>query len=108
MPLVGNSCMGVHCFACQIREQTTSDKAGLEQGQIPSTRWSTMSEPNYLRHATTLLRASGASKGNMGCPRDPRLPLYPPPQPLLQPSPPLLHPQRIPVYTLLLYPATLL
>lgn len=60
--------MGVHCFACQIREQTTSDKTGLEQGQIQSTRWSTMSEPNYLRHATTLLRASGASKGNMGCP----------------------------------------
>lgn len=65
---MGNSCMGVHCFACQIREQTTSDKTGLEQGQIQSTRWSTMSEPNYLRHATTLLRASGASKGNMGCP----------------------------------------
>lgn len=65
---MGNSCMGVHCFACQIREQTTSDKTGLEQGQIQSTRWSAMSQPNYLRHATTLLRASGASKGNMGCP----------------------------------------
>lgn len=65
---MGNSCMGVHCFACQIREQTTSDKADLEQGQIQSTRWSTMSGPNYLRHATMLLRASGASKGNMGCP----------------------------------------
>lgn len=65
---MGNSCMGVHCIACQIREQTTSDKTDLEQGQIQSTRWSTMTEPNYLRHATPLSRASGASKGNMGCP----------------------------------------
>lgn len=65
MPLVGNSCMGVHCIACQIRDQTTSDKTGLEQGQIQSTRWSTMTEPNYLRHTTLLSRASGASRGNV-------------------------------------------
>ena len=62
---MGNSCMGVHCLACQIRDQTTSDKTGLEQGQIQSTRWSTMTEPNYLRHATSL--SSRASRGNMSC-----------------------------------------
>lgn len=64
---MGNSCMGVRCIACQIRDQTTSDKTGLEQGQIQSTRWPTMTEPNYLRHATSLSRASRASIGNMNC-----------------------------------------
>lgn len=64
---MGNSCMGVHCIACQIRDQTTSDKMGLEQGQIQSTRWPTMTKPNYLRHATSLSRASRASIGNMSC-----------------------------------------
>lgn len=62
---MGNSCMGAHCIACQIRDQTTSDKTGLELGQIQSTRWSTMTQAKYLRHATLLSRASRASIGNM-------------------------------------------
>lgn len=62
---MGNSCMGVHRIACQIREPTTPDKTGLNQGQIPSTRWPMMTEPDTLRQATSLQRASRASKGNM-------------------------------------------
>lgn len=61
---MGNSCMGVHGVACQIRDRTTSDKTGLDQGQIQSTRWSTMTEPNYLRRAASPWRAS---RGNMSC-----------------------------------------
>ncbi len=61
---MGNSCMGVHRIACQIREPTTPDKTGLDQGQIHSTRWSVMTEPD-LKQATSLQRASRASKGNM-------------------------------------------
>lgn len=64
---MGNSCMGVHCFACQIREPTTPDKTGLDQCQIQSTRWSMMTVPDTLRHATSLQRASRASEGNMDC-----------------------------------------
>lgn len=62
---MGNSCMGVHCFACQIREPTTPDKTGLDQGQIHYTRWPMMTEPDTLRHAASRQRASRASKGNM-------------------------------------------
>lgn len=61
---MGNSCMGVHCVACQIREPTTPDKTGLDQGQIHSTRWPIMTEPG-LKQATSLRVARRASKGNM-------------------------------------------
>lgn len=64
---MGNSCMGVHCIACQIREPTTSDKTGLDQGQIHSTRWPIMTEPDTLKQATSLQKASRASKRNMDC-----------------------------------------
>lgn len=57
---MGNSCMGVH----RIREPTTPDKTGLDQGQIHSTRWPMMTEPD-LKQATSLQRVSRASKGNM-------------------------------------------
>lgn len=59
--------MGAHCIACQIREPTTSDNTGLDQGQIHSTRWPMMADPDTLRHATSLQRASRASKGTMDC-----------------------------------------
>lgn len=63
---MGNSCMGVHRIACQIREPTSPDKTGLDQGQIHSTRWPMMTEPDNLKQATSLQRASRASKGKMG------------------------------------------
>lgn len=62
---MGNSCMGVHRMDCQIREPTTPDKSGLDQGQIHSTRWPLMTEPDSVRPATSVQRASRASKGNM-------------------------------------------
>lgn len=62
---MGNSCMGVHRIACQIREPTTPDKTGLDQGQIHSTRWPMMTEADILKQATSLQRACRASKGNM-------------------------------------------
>lgn len=62
---MGNSCMGVHCIDCQIREPTTPDKSGMDQGQIHSTRWPMMTEPDTARHTTSQQKASRASKGNM-------------------------------------------
>lgn len=56
---MGNSCMGVHRIACQIREPTTPDKTGLGQGQIHSTRWPVMTESDTYR------QASRVSKENM-------------------------------------------
>ncbi len=64
---MGNSCMGVHRIACQIREPTTPDKTGLAQGQIHSTRWPLMTEPDTLRHATSPQSASRVGQGNMDC-----------------------------------------
>lgn len=62
---MGNSCMGVHRMDCQIRGPTTPDKSGLDQGQIHSARWPPMTEPDSVRQATSVLRASRASKGTM-------------------------------------------
>lgn len=67
MPQVGNSCIGVHCIACQIREPTTPDKTDLDLGQIHSTRWPIMTEPDTLKQATSLQKASIANKGDMVC-----------------------------------------
>lgn len=62
-----NSCKGVHCIACQIREPSTPDKTVLDTGQIHSTRWTIMTEPDTLKQATPLLKTSRAREGNMGC-----------------------------------------
>lgn len=62
---MGNSCMGVHCIACQ-RLECTSDKTGLDQGQIHSTRWPVMTEPDRLLYSTSLQTASSAGRGNTG------------------------------------------
>lgn len=61
---MGNSCMGVRRVACQIREPTTPDKMGLDQGQIHSTRWPMMTEPDTLRHFTAQVEHA---RKNMDC-----------------------------------------
>jgi len=62
---VGNSCMGIHLIACQIRELATPDKTSLDRGQMHSTRWPLMTEPDVLKQATSLQKASRVSSGNM-------------------------------------------
>ncbi|KAK1905668.1 IgA FC receptor [Dissostichus eleginoides] len=62
MPQVGNSCMGVHRIACQIREPTTPDKTSLDPGQIHSTRWPMMTEPDISMQATSLQGTSSLTE----------------------------------------------
>lgn len=64
---MGNSCMGVHRIACQIREPITPDKTSLDPSQLHSTRWPMMTEPDISMQATSL-QGTYSKQGKHGFP----------------------------------------